>query len=250
MKSFQFYQIKEFPTLEIGKPVCNQVQRSFYGDGEGTTTCIELKNMRHEGTIDLVHIATEVEYNTCGYIDREYEGERKRFEFTSFKHPVDFFAYLDTTRKILILPQPKRVCKGVFTNLNTINTISLVEMIVDFQKAGPKCDEYLGAWFRGVSTRVNAAGLAGNQIQDDNYFKRLMKDGELSNVTVPWGFSGAIHRVMITKSGALVLQQEYRDNQTLELNIVADVFDKLLSLVWSPKPSRRNKRDADISVEP
>ncbi len=77
------------------------------------------------------------------------------------------------------------------------------------------------------------------KIQDDGLFKRLLKEGELSNVTVPWLLDEAEHRVMITSTGAIVLAQDYKANQGLELHIATDVFDKLLSKVWQEKKRRR-----------
>jgi hypothetical protein len=120
--------------------------------------------------------------------------------------------------------------------------------VVDFNKVLSLCDEYFGAWFRGVSARVRAANLTGEQIQDDGLFKRLLKDGELSNVTIPWMLDDAEHRVMITSTGAVVLAHDYKANQGLELHIVTDVFDKLLSKVWEEK--KRKKPGDDCPGDP
>ncbi|GHT36416.1 hypothetical protein FACS189427_07990 [Planctomycetales bacterium] len=250
MKSFQFYKIESFPTLKVDTPVKNTIQKSFSGEDEDLVTSIELKSHLKDTTIDLIQIVSEVEYQENGYAFSEIGGERQRFTFTSFRHPVDFSAYLDMTRKILILPQPQKVCRSVFINLNTVERVAVLKMEVNFHKVSQICPEYFGAWFRGVSPRVNAAGLAGNQVQDDNYFKKLLKDGELSNATVPWKYDGAEHRLMISKSGALILQKEYRDNQTLEIAVVTDAFDNLLSKVWEPKKSRKQVREIGIPVEP
>ena len=55
---------------------------------------------------------------------------------------------------------------------------------------------------------------------------------------------------MITKSCAVVLQRDYRNNQSLELALALDVFDKVLSKCWSVKQKRRGEREIDMPVEP
>jgi len=203
-----------------------------------------------EGSVDLLRIESEVVFNSIGYIYREFDGNRQHLSFDKYNRHVDFFAYHDSTRKIMILPQAKAICKPVYQNLNMISSLSLFEMEIDFNKVGQICAEYLGAWFRKISSKVNAVGLVGNQIQDDDNFKKFRRLGEFSNVTVPWLFDGISHPIMITKSCAVVLQRDYRNNQSLELALALDVFDKVLSKCWSVKQKRRGEREIDMPVEP
>ena len=99
-----------------------------------------------------------------------------------------------------------------------------------------------------MSSRVRAAGIHGEQIEQDALFKKLLKDGQLSNVTIPWKMDEAEHRVMITARGGVVLVQDYKANLGLELKIVMDVHERLLSQVWSEKHTR--KKEVDIPGEP
>jgi hypothetical protein len=253
MKSFQFYSVDGFPKLLPGNSVEGAIQQVFgFVEESQPVTRLTLKKTNYSGSLDLLHIESEVVFNSHGYISREFDGERKRFDFMSYNHPVAFSAYYDSTKNVLILPQSKRITKPVYSNLNMLPSVKLDEMVVDFQKVKKICGEdYRGAWFRGVSPQVSAAGLVGNRIQDDEYFQKLDRQGELSNVTVDWPFGGAPHRVMVTKGSAIVLQFDYRDNQDLELNLVIDVFDNLLSQTWSQKPKRRkSQKEVDIPVEP
>ncbi|MDR2169673.1 MAG: hypothetical protein LBP59_05985 [Planctomycetaceae bacterium] len=250
MKPFQFYKIESFPNLEINKSVQNLIQRNFSGQNENFVTSIELIDQNIDTSLKSIHINSEVECNDYGYTFIEIEGELRRAEFTSYRHPVDFPAYLDLQRNIVILPQPKRICEKVLKNLNSIEHVSLLEMEVNFQEVYKKCPQYISAWFRNLSARVNVAGVSGSQIQDDELFKYLMKVGELSNVMIPWQYGGVEHHLMISKSSALILQKEYKDNQKLELNVIINAFDKLLTQVWKPKEKRRKSKEYDIPVEP
>lgn len=251
MKPYQFYTVGRFPKLAVGASVKNQVQMTFSGEGEDVETSLTLKDRTYEGTLALVRVKSEVKYETFGFIKKVVGNERRKIDFTEYLQPVDFPAYHDEGKNILIFQAPKKVCRGVLSNLRSNPCgVELVEMVVDFAKVMDLCSEYQGAWFRGVSSRVRAAGLSGDQIQHDGLFKKLLKDGELSNVTIPWMLENVEHRVMITSTGAVILVQDYRSNQGLELQIVVDVYDKLLSKVWAEKKGRRQAEGIDIPVEP
>jgi hypothetical protein len=250
MKPFQFYNIKSFPILKNGEPIKSSVQRKFCCGDEEVSTSVELTGNIRDLSLETIRIVSAVECNDYGYTFFETDKGTIRVEFTSYKHPVDFLAYLDRSRKIIILPQPKRICKKVFLNLNTIDDVSLEDMEVDFQETHKQNPVYYNAWFRNLSANVNTVGVAGNQIQEDNIFKHLQKTGELSNVTILWQYGGVEHRLMISRDGALILQKAYNDNQMLELTVILDAFDRLLSQAWKPRERRRRAREYDIPTEP
>lgn len=244
MKPYQFYLVRSFPTLQVGQSVKNLIQMTFSGEGEDVETSLTLENQSFEGTLSLLRVQSQVKHETYGFIKTVIDSQRRKLDFTEYLQPVDFPSFYDQSRQIIIFQAPKKVCRGVVANLKAApQPVALVEMVVDFTKVLALCSEYQGAWFRGISARVRAAGLSGEQIQDDALFKKLLKDGELSNVTIPWLLDGTEHRVMITASGAVVLVQDYKANQGLELQIATDVYDRLLSKVWEEKKDRRCSSD-------
>lgn len=249
MKPYQFYLARRFPKLNVGQSVKNQVQMTFSGEGEDVETSLTLENPTFEGKLSLLRVKSEVKHETYGFIKTMIDQTRRKLDFTEYLQPVDFPSFYDEDRRIIIFQAPKKVCRGVVSNLRASPTdIELVEMVVDFAKVLTLCSEYQAAWFRGISSRVRAAGISGEQIQDDALFKKLLKDGELSNVTVPWLLDGVEHRVMITSAAAIVLVQDYRANQGLELQIIVDVFDRLLVKVWEERKTR--KAGPEIPVDP
>jgi len=249
MKPYQFYRVRRFPKLQTGQSVRNQIQLTFSGEGEDVETVLTLENPSFEGSLGLLRVKSEVKHETYGFIKTVVDSKRRKFDFTEYLQPVDFPAFHDEQRGLVLFQAPKKVCRGVVANLRASPCeVELVEMVVDFTKVLELCSEYQAAWFRGVSSRVRAAGISGDQIQDDALFKKLLKEGELSNVTIPWLLDDIEHRVMVTGAGAVVLVQDYRANQGLELQIVMDVHDKLLSKVWEERKGRR--AGADIPVEP
>ena len=233
MKPFQFYVLKEMPDLQPEQSISNQVQLTFSGEEEDVRTTITMKSKQLEGSFSLLHIVSGIRHKTLGYIKMLINKERRRIDFAEYLQPVDFEAYMDEERKLMIFQAPKKVCRGVLSHLRARPCgIELAEMDVDFTKVTQQISEYLGAWFRQVSARVQAAGLSGHQIQDDALFKSLSKIAALSNVTIPWPFEGVEHSVMVTCRAGVVLIQSYQGNVGLELRLVMDVYEKLLQNVW------------------
>jgi hypothetical protein len=248
MKPFQFYKVKRFPKLQSGQEVSTVIQLTLTGEGEDVRTTFTMEKPDYEGPLDLLRVKSEIKHETVGYIKAFLESQRRKIDFSEYLEPVDFPAYYATKKKLCIFQAPKRACRGVLANIRHNECpIALTEMRVNFGRVLDKCTEYLAAWFRGVSTRVHAAGLHGDQIQEDSLFKKLLKDGQLSNVTIPWLYESFEHPVMITSSGAIVLVRNYNSNIGLELRIVMDVFDKLLSQVWDEKKGRGNE---DVPIAP
>ncbi len=233
MKPFQFYLVKKIPDLQQGQSISNQVQLTFSGEAEDVRTTITMKSKQLEGSFSLLHIVSGIKHKTLGYIKKLINNERCRIDFIEYLQPVDFEAYMDEERKLMIFQAPKKVCRGVLSHLRARPCgIELAEMEVDFTKVTQQISEYLGAWFRQVSARVQAAGLSGHQIQDDVLFQSLSKVASISNVTIPWPFEGIEHSVMVTSRGGIVLIQNYPGNVGFELRLVMDVHEKLLQKVW------------------
>ena len=239
MKPYQFYGVRSMPKLKQGDSITNDVQLTISGEDEDVRTRITLEKRKFDKSLSQLRISSEIKHRTTGYIRRVLGNERQKIDFAEYLEPVDFPAYLDHDRQLMVFNARKAVCRGVLAHLRKkICGIELVEMEVDFGKVMERSDEYLGAWFRGVSARVRAAGLSGTQIQDDRLFKDLKKVAVLSNVTLPWVYDGFEHPIMVTGSGGVVLVHTYAGNVALELRIVMDVHDQLLRHVWQEKRSK------------
>ncbi len=249
MRPYQLYVVKSAPELQPGQVISNQVQLTFSGEDEDVRTTIRLENEEFDGRLALLRVNSEIRHRTPGFIRKVIASERQKIDFIEYLEPVDFPAYLDQERRIVLFNAPKRACRGVLGHLRRKPCgFELKEMEVNFAKVMDRADEYLGAWFRGVSSRVQAAGISGNQIQDDKLFQNLRRVAAMSNVTIPWKYEDFEYSVMITSGGAVVLVQNYTGNVALELRIVADVYDRLLRHVWRERKS--NGKADDCPGEP
>lgn len=249
MRPYQFYVVKEFANLAPGAAITNEVQMTFSGEEEDVRTTIKLQQAEGEASMSLLRITSEIKHRTPGFIRKAIDGERRRIDFIEYLEPVDFPAYLDPKRQLILFNAPRRACRGVLSHLRKKPCgIELVEMEVDFTELMARRSEYLGAWFRGVSSRVQAAGLSGHQIQDDTFFKNLKKVATMSNVTIPWVYEDFEYSIMVTASGAVVLIQTIAGNVGLELKLVMDVYEQLLRHVWHER--KRGDSDESCPGEP
>jgi hypothetical protein len=240
MRPYQLYVAKSVPEFKLGEVISNKVQLTFSGEDEEVRTTIKLVDNNFDGRLSLLRINSEIKHHTTGFIRKVIESERQKIEFVEYLEPVDFPAYFDQERGIVLFNAPKRACRGVLDHLRKKPCgIELTEMEVDFTKVMERANEYIGAWFRGVSSRVQAAGISGNQIQDDKLFQNLRKVASMSNVTIPWKYDDFDYSIMITINGAVVIVQNLAGNVALELRIVADVHDRLLCHVWHERKSSK-----------
>lgn len=249
MKPFQFYVVRRFPALEASRTIRNQIQMTLSGEDEKVETSISLTKKDFHGPFSKLQIVTGVRHNTFGYLKTIVDNKRRTLTFTEFIQPVDFPAYYDEARNVILFQASKKVCRGLISNLRDGATgIDLVEMEVDFRQIFDICPEYLAAWFRDVSSRVKSAGVSGAQIQNDSIFKSMLKLGRMSSVIISWPHEDVHHPMVITSSGSVVLVKNYRKIPSLELQLVIDVYENLLSKVWRERKARKD--DPDSYIEP
>jgi hypothetical protein len=250
MKPFQFYVVEKMPDLKLRQSISNEVQLTFSGEQEDVKTTITMEAEHFEGSLALLRVVSGIKHRTVGYIKTFIGSQKTRVDFSEYLQPVNFKAYFDSEKKLMIFEAPKKVCRGVLSHLKSRPCgIDLTEMEVDFTKVAQLISEYRGAWFKVVSSRVHTAGLTGSQIQDDALFQDLSKVAALSNVTIPWPFDGIEHHVMVTSRAGVVLVQNYQDNIGIELNLVRDVHDKLLQRVWRKREITKEADDTEIPEE-
>ncbi len=164
-----------------------------------------------------------------GYIRTIVGSKLEKLDLYGYVHPVDFIAYHDETRMVILFQAPKKVCRGVLANLKGGRTgVELCEMEINLDKVCEICPRFRAVWFRNLSSYVRAAAMSGNQLQNDTLFRNVSKYAEKSSVVILWNFLDEEHPVMINESGGIVLVNDYRKVKALELRLVSDVYDRLL----------------------
>ncbi len=106
-------------------------------------------------------------------------------------------------------------------------------MVVDFDKVKGICPNFETVWVRNVNSRLKLVTLAGEQIQHDSFYKNISK-GAHSGIILSWPYDHAEHPILVTANGSIALVKNY-NSSLYELELVSDIYDKLLSKVWREK---------------
>jgi hypothetical protein len=177
-------------------------------------------------------------------------GQRQTYRFEEYIRPVEFPGYLDRERSVLIMQGSRHVTSGFITNIRRAGTgIDLAEVEIDFAKIHELYPNCSGAWFRDISPRVKSAGLSGDQVQNDTFFKSMQKLGKMSSLNMDYPYDGLHHPLIVGKRGAIVLVKNYKNIQTIEQRLVIDVFENLISKVWSERKTRWNMPTSVLEPE-
>ena len=230
MTPFQFYAVERFPALTTTNPVMKSlIQPSYFGEKEDISTTITLVKKGFEGTFDRLRIESGVWRSAMGYIRTIVANKLEKLDLYGYVHPVDFSAYHDEARKVVLFQAPKKLCRGVLTNIRGKATgVELCEMEIDLNKVCEVCPKFRAIWFRNLSSYVRTAAMSGDQLQNDTLFRKIAKYAEKSSVVIVWSFLGEEHPIMVNGTGAIVLVNDYKKVKALELKLVADVYDRLL----------------------
>ena len=230
MKPFQFYCVEKFPGLTMANPIMrSMVQPSYFGEKEDIQTTITLIKKNFEGTFSKLKVESGVWRKAVGYIRTIVGNKLEKLDLFGYVHPVEFIAYHDEAKMLMLFQAPRKVCRGVLANLKDGRTgVELCEMEIDLDRVCEICPRFRAVWFRNLSSYVKAAAMSGHQLQNDTLFNNVSKYAEKSSVVIVWNFLGEEHPVMVNGSGAIVLVNDYRKVKALELRLVSDIHDHLL----------------------
>jgi hypothetical protein len=212
----------------------------YGGEHEEIETVIKLLTTEYDHGLVLLQIDSAIKVSTRGFVKTLVEGLNnvRKVEFQQYFHPVSFFGYYIPSEELLIFQAPKDVCRGVSKQINSrtshFENLRLIERRVDFSNISKYVSEFSGTWFRGISPEVRSASLAGENIQNDPFFQDFSTRGAINNITFPFIYSGAEHRIMVTERSAVVLVENYNDDLSLELGLVLDAKKKIVEKLWLP----------------
>jgi len=57
----------------------------------------------------------------------------------------------------------------------------------------------------------------------------LAVSGDKSSVVINWSYNDGLHPVLVTESGTVALIYDYSKTPTIEMNLIMDVFDKVVN---------------------
>ena len=241
MKGFQFFVVKRFPEMLVGQTIDNQIQACILSEMEDVNTSVSLIQEVATGSFCKIKIKSKVKHNDMIYVKTMLNGVRVSLELHEYLKAVEFNGYYDRANRVIFFQSSKKATKGVINNLkDTENTFEFVEMVVDFNKLKAICPNIKTVWIKNVNSRITQATLQGSRLQEEDLYKDISSK-EHSGVIIDWPFDHNEHPVLVTANGSIALVRTYL-TPSYELDLVTNIFDKLLSKIWSEKPSATRRR--------
>jgi hypothetical protein len=212
----------------------------YGGEPEQIETIIKLLSSDYGHGLTLLQIEGAIRVSKHGFVKTLVEGLNcvKKIEFQEYFHPVRFLSYYVPSEELIIFQAPKEECREVAKQINGqsnhFENLRVIERKVDFSNISKYVSEFSGTWFRGISPEVRSASLSGSNIQNDPFFQDFSTRGIINNITFPFMYGSAEHRIMVTERSAVVLVEDYRDDLSLELELVLDAKKNIVEKLWVP----------------
>jgi len=232
MKPFQFFKIDSLVDLSVKRDTTVQLNFLEGSTREPTLRFVPL-NTLIAGRYQKIEIYHEIPTKKVGITTFIYDGVPQEIEFNKFLTPEKFNAYYDEKENVILFCASKDTCKSAFKQLNRCFNFNLESIDFDFAKATDHIDNYMGAWFKGLSSELRAAALFGTSVEDNEHFKDFCVSGMISNAIIPFFNGGRMHQIMITKRSSVVLVDHYNNNDEVELKLLSDIYQEVIKPTWS-----------------
>jgi len=86
------------------------------------------------------------------------------------------------------------------------------------------------AWFNFDKGEITSSALMGHCVENTPEFKNCKDSGEISTLSFHFDYGNALHPILITKDGTVVLQANYQE-RTDEIELVLKIKEALLDKV-------------------
>jgi hypothetical protein len=228
METYKLISVKKFPPMkinEIKKTIIDGALPGFTRDPKTEIRFInndyhgfEYYEFRHEMLFEVNGIA-------FGYIDNSpktmnFNNYLKEYIIKCFLDRRNNYAFLSSVS--YVLNDLVKICKK-----NDDLKIELDEISLDMQSLFSYVEDFLGTWFRGVSTRVSSSALFGVDLVNEPLYQQLTNDGAtLTSVTIPYKDL----RIQLNEKAGISTKHIFENiNDELDLvkSLKIDVIDKI-----------------------
>jgi hypothetical protein len=192
---------------------------------------------------------TEIRYinnNYCGFEFYEFEheilfqenglafgfiGEQpETMKFYNYLKNFTIKCYLNREGNFAFLSAPSDIVYDLLKNIkkNPDLDTEIEEYTLDMQNLRSHVDDYLGAWFRKVSTRVTSSALFGSDLMNEPIYQQLIDDGAiLTSVFIP--YNGM--RIQINDKAGISSKQNFEsipDELSLVQSLKSEIIDRII----------------------
>ncbi|WP_282014971.1 hypothetical protein [Marinifilum flexuosum] len=189
MNTYRILKVKRFPEYKDCKSLKDLHEMRLPGFTEDTIT--EIKNISEDFYgFEYFHIKHDMHIKDKGIAYGFHDDLPIALDFVDYKKRFEVKAYLNREKGYLLLAENSNVLNDLIRKLKKSQFLKteVEEYTLELKMLENIVDEYSGAWFRGVSSRVSSSALYGADLSNEPLFNQLKEDGaELSSIIVPYG---------------------------------------------------------------
>jgi len=229
MNSYKLVAIKQFPQITIGSQRITVVNGTLPGFTRNPKTELLFINSDYHG-FEYYEFEHEMIFKENGIAFGFIEGEPKTLDFNDYLKKFTIKCFLNRKDNYAYLSASSAVVHDLLKIIakNDDLKTEIEEFSLDMQNLKLHVDDYLGAWFKKVSTRVSASALFGSDLVNEPLYQQLITDGAvLTSVFIP--YNGMT--IQLNDKAGISSKQNFEDIQS-ELSLIqslkSEVIDKII----------------------
>jgi len=228
MNTYRVMKIVSFPELKIGEEKTGSYSFTIPGFTEDTMTSIKYISKDYHG-FEYFEVKHEIIIKDHGIAFGFIDGEPIRLDFSGYKKSFTVKIYLNREFEFAFFSESTPVVRDFIKKIKTDSEmrVKIEEIQLDLNKAASFVEEFRGAWFKGVSTRVSSSALFGADLKNEPLFDQLQLDGaNLTSITVPFK---NYHFQISTEAGISSAQKIHSIAE--ELQVITEVKTELIDKI-------------------
>lgn len=234
MNSYRIFKVKKFPELSVNESVENENTLSLPGFTKPPSTKIKLISSNYHG-YKYYEIEHEMLIKDNGIAFGFHNDEFISIPFSDYIKKFIITGFYNESERYLLLSERSLAIKNLFKTLKqneTLNT-ELEGYALDLKNLRSFVDDYLGAWFSQVSTRVSSSALFGSDLTHDPLFDQLLDDGaNLTSVIIPYSLNGKTYSLQINTEAGISSHKKI-DDRIEQLEIIKSVKGSIIDVIES-----------------
>jgi len=161
-----------------------------------------------------------------GFID----DQPQTMNFTGYLKKFTIKCYLERKQSFAFLSAQSEIVHDLLRNIKNNSELEteLEEITLDMQNLHSHVDDYLGAWFKKVSSRVTSSALFGSDLVHDQIYQHLIEEGALlTSVFIP--YNGM--RIQLNDKAGISSKHIFEDIHNeldLVLSLKTEIIDKVI----------------------
>lgn len=228
-KSYKICTVQQLDQEFDTHPFPVKAQYSIPGIAEEPQTTI-YKSRDESKVEDFTSLSIEHEHEVKAY------GRINSTRFERYIRKGFINGYQSKERQLFLLSGKKDDILSFVRYTRVLPDIRISTLRIDMKALLARLTEVKLVWFRFPAGMIHASALMGDHLEKTSPFKEAKSQGDISTLSFYLeDDAGNHHPMMVTSDGAVVVMDPYQQI-AIELELVLDVFDRLLNGIFIEEP--------------